>query len=266
MPPAIIFGGLLPPATTRGRPHGARREHAFTGELLCGREADSTAGAGDEGDFPIQLSHRFHSPIDVFKTTGHIKSMPRESVKEQIIAAAVETLHRKGFNGTSVQDITDAAKVPKGSFYNHFDSKEELAVEALDRYWQWVLAGLRPLSDAATPPVDRLKRYFRHLAERGRMREYRTGCMIGNLSAEMPEQSRLVRERLAVVLAAWSRAIESCVREAQTNGSMRRDLDARTVAAFLLNSFEGAILRSKVDRDAASFAVFEEVVFTALAP
>jgi TetR/AcrR family transcriptional repressor of nem operon len=192
--------------------------------------------------------------------------MPRESVKEQIITAAVETLHRKGFNGTSVQDITDTAKVPKGSFYNHFESKEELAVAALDRYWQLMLAGLQPLSDPNTPPVDRLKHYFGRLAERGRAREYRTGCMIGNMSAEMPDQSRAMRERLAVVLAAWSRAIESCVREAQADGSVRRDLDARTVAAFLLNSFEGAIMRSKVDKDSASFAAFEEVVFTALAP
>src|SRR5215475_15061326 len=104
--------------------------------------------------------------------------MARESVKDQIVAAAVETLHRQGFNGTSVQDITDAAKVPKGSFYNHFESKEELAVAALDRYWQGVLAGLRPLSNAKTPALERLKQYFRNLGERGRTREYRTGCMI----------------------------------------------------------------------------------------
>jgi TetR/AcrR family transcriptional repressor of nem operon len=192
--------------------------------------------------------------------------MPRESVKEQIVAAAVETLHRKGFNGTSVQDITDAAKVPKGSFYNHFDSKEELAVEALDHYWQKALALLRMLSNAKAPPVDRLKQYFRSLSERARTHEYRTGCMIGNMSTEMPDQSRLVRERLAVLFAAWSRAIESCVREAQVDGSMRRDLDARTIAAFLLNSWEGAVMRSKVDRDTASFAAFEDVVFTVLAP
>jgi TetR/AcrR family transcriptional repressor of nem operon len=192
--------------------------------------------------------------------------MARESVKEQIVAAAVKTLHRKGFNGTSVQDITDAAKVPKGSFYNHFESKEVLAAEALERYWQWVLEGLRLLSDANVRPVDRLRKYFRGLGERGRMSEYRTGCMIGNMGTEMPDQSPLLRERLAIVLAAWTRAIESCVREAQVDGALRRDLDARTVAAFLLNSFEGAIMRSKVDRDAGAFTAFEDVVFTALSP
>jgi TetR/AcrR family transcriptional repressor of nem operon len=192
--------------------------------------------------------------------------MARESVKEQIIAAAVETLHARGFNGTSVQDITDAAQVPKGSFYNHFDSKEELAVEALDRYWQKMLPGLRLLSDAKIPPAGRLKQYFRSARKAGSMHEYRNGCLIGNFSTEMPEQSLLIRERLAVVLAAWSRAIESCVREAQAGGAMRRDLDAKAIAAFLLNSFEGAVMRSKVDRDGESFKAFEDVVFTVLAP
>ncbi len=192
--------------------------------------------------------------------------MPRASLKEQIIVAAVETLHRKGFNGSSVQDITDAAKVPKGSFYNHFESKEALAVEALDRYWQRVLGSLDMLSDEKTPPVERLRRYFRHLGGIARQGDYRLGCLIGNMSAEMPDQSRLVRERLAILLAAWSRAIESCVRQAQADGSARRDLEAKTVAAFLLNAWEGAVMRSKVERDAAPFAAFEQVVFTLLAP
>src|SRR6266436_3990981 len=74
--------------------------------------------------------------FDKCKMTSHIRDMPRASTKEQIVTAAVETLHMKGFNATSVEDITNAAKVPKGSFYNHFKSKEDLAVEALDRYWQ----------------------------------------------------------------------------------------------------------------------------------
>jgi TetR/AcrR family transcriptional regulator, transcriptional repressor for nem operon len=190
--------------------------------------------------------------------------MARASTKEQIIVAAVETLHQKGFNGTSVQDITEAAHVPKGSFYNHFDSKETLAVEALERYWQKVLNGLSTLSDEKTPPAVRLKRYFHYLNDVARQAEYRTGCMIGNMSAEMPDQSRAVRERLAVLLAAWSRAIESCVREAQADGTMRRDMEARTIATFLLNSWEGAMMRAKVDKDAVAMTAFMDVAFGAL--
>jgi len=67
-----------------------------------------------------------------------------------------------------------------------------------------------------------------------------------------------------VLLAAWSRAIESCVRQAQADGTLRRDMDARTIAAFLLNSWEGAMMRAKVDKDADAFAAFETVAFGAL--
>jgi TetR/AcrR family transcriptional repressor of nem operon len=191
--------------------------------------------------------------------------MARASLKEQIVVGALETLHRKGFNGSSVEDITTAAKVPKGSFYNHFGSKEELAVAALDRYWQRVLGSLDQLNDARTPPLARLKKYFRYLIKVSQDAEFRTGCFIGNMSTEMPDQSRMIRERLAIQLAAWSRGIESCVREAQADGSMRNDIEANTIASFLLNSWEGAVLRSKVDRDPSSLAAFEHTVFKVFA-
>ncbi len=192
--------------------------------------------------------------------------MARASLREQIVAGALETLHRKGFNGSSVEDITSTAKVPKGSFYNHFKSKEELAVAALDRYWQRILGSLDLLSDTDVPPMARLKKYFRHLSKVSKDAEFRTGCFIGNMSVEMPSQSRMIQERLAIQLAAWTRAIESCVKEAQKDGTIRTDIESHTIASFLLNSWEGAVLRSKVDRDATSMATFESVVFKAFAP
>lgn len=190
--------------------------------------------------------------------------MPQVSVKEKIVTAAVETLHAKGFNASSVQDITDAAKVPKGSFYNHFETKEDLGVEVLDRYWQRVLNSLSMLNDTSLPAISRLKRYFHAMNDVSRKRDYYGGCLVGNMATEMPDQSRAIRERLAVILAAWSRAIESCVREAQADGSLRSDLDAGTVASFLLNAWEGAVMRAKVDKNRAPLDAFEKVVFRSL--
>jgi TetR/AcrR family transcriptional regulator, transcriptional repressor for nem operon len=192
--------------------------------------------------------------------------MPRPSVKEEIVEAALKVLHQRGFNATGVQDITDAAGVPKGSFYNHFESKEALGLEALERYWQGALNGLELLKDTRTAPVARLKAYFRGLNDLARKLKYRPGCMIGNLSVEMSYQSPAIRERLAGILARWSTAIEACVKEAQADGSLRPDLDASAMAVFLLNSWEGAVLRSKVDRSDAAFTAFEKIVFGGLAP
>jgi TetR/AcrR family transcriptional regulator, transcriptional repressor for nem operon len=160
----------------------------------------------------------------------------------------VETLHRKGFNATSVQDITDAAKVPKGSFYNHFESKGEIAVAAPDRYWQWVQASLAILSDATTPPVDRLKQYFQGLCERGRRHAYRPGCMIGNMSTERRTRAAGCPTGSAAYSPRGVAQLTPGVREAQAAGVKRHDLDAAVVAAFLLNSFEGAVMRSKGPR------------------
>src|SRR5262249_30598766 len=146
--------------------------------------------------------------------------MPRPSVKEEIVQAAVKILHQRGFNATGVQDITDAAGEPKGSSYNHFESKAALAAQALARYCQRALNSLELVKDDSMPPVARLKSYFRRLSELGRKLKYRPGCMVGNLSVEMSDQSPMIRERLAGILAKWTRAIEGCVKQAQADGSM----------------------------------------------
>jgi TetR/AcrR family transcriptional regulator, transcriptional repressor for nem operon len=203
--------------------------------------------------------------IDLVKTIGHIRAMPRPSVKEEIVEAALKVLHQRGFNATGVQDITDAAGVPKGSFYNHFESKEALGLEALARYWQAALGSLEMLKDERTAPLTRLKAYFRRLNDLARKLKYRPGCMIGNLSIEMSHQSPAIRECLANILDRWTRAIEGCIKEAQADGSLRRDLDAKSMAAFMLNSWEGAVLRSKVDRSDAAFVAFEKILFGSLA-
>ena len=72
----------------------------------------------------------------------------------------------------------------------------------------------------------------------------------------MAGENRQVRARLAALLGEWGEAMEFCVREAQADGSVRRDLDPATLAAFLLNSWEGALLRAKVDRNNSALEVF----------
>jgi TetR/AcrR family transcriptional regulator, transcriptional repressor for nem operon len=115
--------------------------------------------------------------------------MPKPNVREQIVVAGLEILHRRGFNGCGVQDITDAAGVPKGSFYNHFESKEALGVAVLDRYWQICGEQLRMLSDEPVPPLDRLRRYFESLAGIIAGQGYTRGCLIGNFSIELADAS-----------------------------------------------------------------------------
>jgi TetR/AcrR family transcriptional repressor of nem operon len=159
-------------------------------------------------------------------------------------------------------DVREAAGVPKGSFYNHFASKEALGAAVLDRYWQHRAgATLRLLEDSEIRPQERLRRHFAAMAANMAKRDYTGGCLIGNLGAELSDHSKLVCERLAAVFAEWTEAVETCIRQAQQEGDIRADCDAGVLAAFLINAWEGAVLRAKVDKNAVPFEEFDEVVF-----
>jgi TetR/AcrR family transcriptional repressor of nem operon len=189
--------------------------------------------------------------------------MPQPSLKEEIVEAALKVFHERGFNAAGVKDVTDAAGAPKGSFYNHFHSKERLGVAALDRYWQRTRTALDILKDEQIPPIARLRASFRTLGE-GASRNFKLGCMLGNFSTELSDQSPQIREHLTGIFESWTRAIEACAAAAQRDGSMRQDIDAEVIAAFLVNSWEGAMLRAKVDRTGAAIQAFEEIVFNGL--
>jgi TetR/AcrR family transcriptional repressor of nem operon len=193
-----------------------------------------------------------------------VVNMARPNVREQLIEAGLKTLHLHGFNGCGVQDITDAAGVPKGSFYNHFESKEALALHALERYWQNGSNRRALLSDTNLDPVERLRQYFHALSEAVVRDDYQRGCLIGNFSLELSAQSTEVRDRLAAMYAAWTRSIESCVRDAQKAGRLQPRLPAAVLAAFLVNAWEGAVLRAKVEQDRSPLDNFESVVFASI--
>lgn len=185
----------------------------------------------------------------------------KTNVRERVLAAAFEALHKNGFNATGVQDITDAAKVPKGSFYNHFESKEALGVEVVGLYVARGAERRQALVAGRGAPLARLKAYFKSLNQLGPANGFTRGCLLGNFSAELASQSPDIRQALAAALADWTRDIEAVLAEAQQAGEVSRDVPAGTLAAFLLNAWEGAVLRSRVDRSAAPLDAFMTIAF-----
>src|SRR3984885_9075490 len=132
--------------------------------------------------------------------------MSRPDTREQIIAAGMKCLVEKSFNAVGVQDITDAAGVPKGSFYNHFESKEALGAEIVDRYGR-NNPRRAALSDTSLPPLPRLRAHFERLNESFASESFGRGCLLGNFSAELAGQSQMIRERLPHLYVWGSTAI-----------------------------------------------------------
>lgn len=187
--------------------------------------------------------------------------MARTDVREKLLTAGLEALHKRGFNGTGVQDITDAAKVPKGSFYNHFESKDALGVEVVERYAANGAGRREPLMEGSGLPLTRLRTYFKALNQLGPPTGFSRGCLLGNFGTELSAQSPAIRAALEAAFDDWTKAIAQVIAEAQKAGDVSRDIPAETLANFLLNAWEGAVMRSKVEKDPAALDAFLSVTF-----
>ncbi len=187
-----------------------------------------------------------------------------QDVRGRLLEAGVETFSKSGFNGCSVQDITEAAGVPKGSFYNHFESKEALGAAALEYYWAdgGACDQLKALNQPGTSPRERLRSYFEQAAAEMARRGYTGGCLAGNLAAEQSDHSPLIAAQLSSIFANWTRRLAECIGEAQAAGEIQSVADPGLLATFVLNAWEGAMLRARIERGDRPLRQFIDILFT----
>jgi TetR/AcrR family transcriptional repressor of nem operon len=169
-------------------------------------------------------------------------------------------MFRTGYNGTGVRDIVAVAGAPQGSFTNHFRSKESFARAVLDRYFGHVKELVAAaLEDRALTPRQRLLRYLDIITGRLEQDGWTRGCLIGDLSLEASTTSDALRERLAAIFLEWRTPFAACIAEAQAVGEIRPDFEPAELAEFLLASWQGAILRMKVERSPAALDRFKAI-------
>ena len=184
------------------------------------------------------------------------------SLREDILNAGLKVMFQSGYQGATVRDICEAAGAPHGSFTNHFRSKEAFAKEVLDRYFanlQGVVSKI--LGDKSLSPRRRLQRYLEVISGRLESDKWNRGCLIGDFSLETTSHSKLLRHRLQAIFQEWRTPFATCIAEAQAAGEIDSSFDPTDLAEFLLASWEGAILRMKVERGPAPLERFRKIVF-----
>lgn len=188
--------------------------------------------------------------------------MARHSNKQALLDAGLRVMFKQGFVGAAVRDIVATAGVPHGSFTNHFPSKEQFGKEVLDQYFDHVQRLLASsLGDHGLGPKARLERYLDLVVGRLEADGFARGCLIGDLSIEMTQTSELIRGRLQAVFAQWLQPFAECIAEGQALGEFDARFDAGEIAEYFLASWEGAILRMKVERSIAPLNRFRKIFF-----
>ena len=191
-----------------------------------------------------------------------MRLVAKPSLRENILNAGLQVMLQSGYQTASVRDICAAAGAPHGSFTNHFQSKEAFAQEVLDRYFAYNQRLVNEaLNDKSLTGRQRLRRYLDIITRILKGAKWSRGCLIGDFSLEAGSPSNLLRKRLEAIFREWSIPFAKCIAEAQAAGEVDSHFDAAELAEFFLASWEGAILRMKVERGPAALERFKKIMF-----
>ncbi len=188
--------------------------------------------------------------------------MSAEATKRRIVEAGARIVHAKGFQATGIHEVLEASQVAKGSFYFYFRNKAAFGMALLEYYEGFILGRLEDfLSDESHRPVVRLARFFGFFHAMFEDLGYREGCPIGNMAQEMADNHPGFRDKIESTLGRAQGLIAACLKEALEAGEVPAGLDPDETAAFILNSWEGAILRMKAKGGDGPLRNFEQMVF-----
>ncbi|MGU1981262.1 TetR/AcrR family transcriptional regulator [Pseudomonas aeruginosa] len=178
--------------------------------------------------------------------------------RELILAKGSEVMTRRGYHGTGVLEIVQAARIPKGSFYHYFDSKEAFAQQALEHVYAPRLARYaQALGDSRFSPRERVLCYYGELLEHfARQEKPEYHCFIGSLSFEMAELSPPIAAKVESILQASARILQDCLEQAREAGELAADEDCASLAGFIGFAWQGALARFKVGTGLAPLNAF----------
>ncbi|HEX3374302.1 MAG TPA: TetR family transcriptional regulator C-terminal domain-containing protein [Edaphobacter sp.] len=191
--------------------------------------------------------------------------MEGRNTREHLLQVGLRRIRTMGYAATGVKEILDEADIPKGSFYHYFPSKEAFAKEVLELYARGENERAEKiLRNGKGPPLKRLRRYFEELIAVYGPTAKISGCMVGNLSLEMADHSDSIQSLLHQVFSRWQAGIAGILQEAMDRGDLAKSNKPQELASFLLNNYEGAMLRSKADRSSKPLETFLNFTFNVL--
>ncbi|TXR48156.1 TetR family transcriptional regulator [Phyllobacterium endophyticum] len=192
--------------------------------------------------------------------------MSKIDTREVLIAEGLTALLSHGYEGAGIGPILKSAGVPKGSFYHFFASKEEFASAVLASYCsdnQKIRTRLL-LADKTKSPLRRLRDYFEYYEAEYGTGDPTCGCLLGNLSQSIAAHSEVLQRELHRSFTAWQNDFTAVLREARDTGELPEHLDPDETAAFLIDAYEGALVRMKGEGSIKPLQRFKTTIFDGL--
>ncbi|MFG3247894.1 TetR/AcrR family transcriptional regulator [Streptomyces sp. NPDC048187] len=171
---------------------------------------------------------------------------PKQFDPDVAIEQAMDVFWRKGYAGTTPQDLVDALGIGKGSLYNTFGSKHALYERALRRYRDSQAAALVALLGEGGPVKARLRGALEFLVDMDLADPDRRGCMAVNAAAELAATDEVATELVQRMLDRTEGAFRALIEEGRRSGEIAPDRDPVALASMLLNTVVGLRLMARV--------------------
>lgn len=182
-------------------------------------------------------------------------------LRTRLLDQGVALLTEQGYHGTGLQELVQSVGVPKGSFYNYFPSKEAFAAEVVTHYLDPFIAQLDDyLARENLSAAEALKAYFDALIEETERSGFKNGCLLGNLIGEIGETDDLCAASLRTAVRRYRDKLRQGIARAQAEGSLRREMAAEDMADLLVNFWQGALLRMKIERSVRPLRQFVDLL------
>lgn len=189
------------------------------------------------------------------------KIKSKEIKRENLLQEGMTLLMQQGYHGTGLKEILDAVKIPKGSFYNYFENKEQFAAEIIGFYISPYVEQLQHyLAQSEGNSLAALERYLNEGIVELEKTEFKGGCLLGNLTGEVGDTSEVCRAALQKALSRYRDVWEIGFTRAQTEGTIRTDKTAREMADLWVNMWQGALLRMKIEQSTAPLIQCKEAL------
>ena len=165
---------------------------------------------------------------------------PRTFDENEVLRAARDQFWHRGYAATSVDDLTDATGLGRGSLYGAFGDKRSLFLRALDDYCAAAIDDIgAQLTRSDLSAYDRLAAHVRGMAANVAADTERRGCLMARSSAELGAADADVDRVVGRFLEGWRGRLAEVLREAARDGSVRANLDPEATATMLLATIRG---------------------------
>jgi len=170
--------------------------------------------------------------------------------KSRILEAAEPIMIAKGFHALGISEVLEAAKVPKGSFYHHFGSKEDFGVALIEHYAGGHNAFMREFfAKGDLKPSDRILAWFGMGLSRAVERAYGPLCLICKLSAEVSTFGESMRQALAAEACVGQEVLAGAIAEGQAAGQISKTFAPEVLASLMLSAWTGALQEMQVRKN-----------------